>query len=58
MPSEFVPFAESTGFVAQIDRYVLDEACRQVAQWRRLWEQTEPLRDEPQDRVFAWRTRR
>ena len=25
-----------------------------VAQWRRLWEQTEPLRDDPHDRVFAW----
>ncbi len=30
----------------------------QVAQWRRLWDQTEPLADEPEDRVFAWSRRK
>ena len=34
LPSEFIPFAESTGFVTQIDRFVLEEACRQLASWR------------------------
>jgi hypothetical protein len=32
-----------------------DPGGPEVAAWRRLWEQTEPLADEPVDRVFAWR---
>jgi diguanylate cyclase (GGDEF)-like protein/PAS domain S-box-containing protein len=34
-PSDFVPIAEQTGSIAAIGRWVLGEACRQVAAWRR-----------------------
>jgi diguanylate cyclase (GGDEF)-like protein len=32
-PAEFVPIAEETGLVVDIDRYVLRESCRQAAAW-------------------------
>jgi diguanylate cyclase len=32
-PAEFVPIAEETGLVVDIDRFVLREACRQAAAW-------------------------
>ena len=32
-PSEFVPVAEATGLVVQLDRWVLDQACRLAATW-------------------------
>ena len=34
-PSEFIPMAEDTGLVNGIGAFVLDEACRQVAEWNR-----------------------
>ena len=33
-PKEFIPFAEETGLVIPLDRYVLREACRQLHQWQ------------------------
>jgi diguanylate cyclase (GGDEF)-like protein/PAS domain S-box-containing protein len=32
-PSEFLPLAETTGLIAPLTRYVLDEAARQCARW-------------------------
>src|SRR5262249_20022086 len=32
-PGEFIPLAERTGLVVEIDRFVLDTACRQAARW-------------------------
>ena len=32
-PSEFVPLAEETGLIGGLGRWVIDEACRQLAHW-------------------------
>ncbi len=33
LPSEFIPDAEATGLIVQLDRWVLDQACRLAAGW-------------------------
>jgi diguanylate cyclase (GGDEF)-like protein/PAS domain S-box-containing protein len=42
-PSEFLPVAEETGLMAQIDRWVLQRACRQLAEWQALFPAQPPL---------------
>jgi diguanylate cyclase (GGDEF)-like protein len=32
-PAEFIPLAEETGLVVELDRFVLRQACRQMAAW-------------------------
>jgi diguanylate cyclase (GGDEF)-like protein len=34
-PAEFIPVAEETGLIVEIDRWVLEEACRHFARWWR-----------------------
>ncbi|MGY2375111.1 phosphodiesterase DibA [Pseudomonas sp. SDO524_S393] len=32
-PGEFIPIAERTGLIADIDAWVMDQACRQMVRW-------------------------
>lgn len=33
-PGEFIPIAERTGLIAEVDAWVLRESCRQMVQWQ------------------------
>ena len=42
-PQEFVPLAEDTGLITELDRFVLRRACEQVSAWQRVYPQRPPL---------------
>jgi diguanylate cyclase (GGDEF)-like protein len=35
-PGDFIPVAEASGLIVKIGRYVLNESCRQLAEWTKL----------------------
>jgi diguanylate cyclase (GGDEF)-like protein/PAS domain S-box-containing protein len=43
VPGDFIPFAEETGLIVPIGRWVLREACRQAVAIKRLWNEEPPL---------------
>jgi diguanylate cyclase (GGDEF)-like protein len=42
-PAAFVPVAEETGSIVEIGRWVLQEACRQLAEWQVQYPRERPL---------------
>jgi diguanylate cyclase (GGDEF)-like protein/PAS domain S-box-containing protein len=40
-PNAFIPIAEATGLIVPLGRWVLDEACRRTAEWKRAGLATE-----------------
>jgi diguanylate cyclase (GGDEF)-like protein/PAS domain S-box-containing protein len=42
-PDEFIPVAEETGLIAQVGQWVLQEACRQMAEWQERFRIGEPF---------------
>jgi len=42
-PGEFIPLAEETGLIQPLGDYVLNESCRQVAEWNRTNPDRVPL---------------
>jgi diguanylate cyclase (GGDEF)-like protein/PAS domain S-box-containing protein len=43
VPGDFIPFAEETGLIVPIGRWVLREACSQAVSIQRLWNEDPPL---------------
>jgi diguanylate cyclase (GGDEF)-like protein/PAS domain S-box-containing protein len=41
-PAEFIPIAEETGMIGQLGRFVLAEACMQMAAWQRKFGRAAP----------------
>ena len=43
LPSEFIPVAEQTGLISELDRQVLRKACQQMGDWHRRHPGIRPL---------------
>ena len=43
-PADFITVAEDSGFIREMGRFILGQACRQVAEWHRRFPNDEPLR--------------
>jgi len=42
-PGEFIPFAEETGQIIAIDRWVMEKACMQLKEWQQTYANLEPI---------------
>ncbi len=42
-PGEFIPVAEETGLIVALGQFVLEEACKQMAEWNRRYAASNPL---------------
>ena len=42
-PDDFIPLAEQTGLIVDIDRWVLNKACHQTREWQRRFSMEPPL---------------
>lgn len=42
-PATFIPLAEANGLIVEMDRWVILQACRQLASWQRAFPERAPL---------------
>lgn len=42
-PGEFIPVFEKTGFITRLDRFVWEEACRVIADWKKRGRRVIPI---------------
>ncbi len=43
-PLDFIPVAEDSGYIRELGRHILEQACHQARQWHRRYPANEPLR--------------
>ena len=51
-PVDFIPLSEETGFIVDIGKWVIEEACQQVKKWRELYDDTFQLSINKSPRQF------
>ncbi|MNE41532.1 Phytochrome-like protein cph2 [compost metagenome] len=54
-PGEFIPIAERTGLIADIDTWVLNQACTQMVEWQAAGRQLEFVAVNLSSRLFGQR---
>jgi diguanylate cyclase (GGDEF)-like protein/PAS domain S-box-containing protein len=54
-PAEFIPVAERTGLIAEIDAWVMRQACQQMCEWQQAGEKLSFVAVNVSSRLFARR---